>query len=59
MDLFQILAALLHLGNVEVEERSADSSTILASSKQNLFDYVPKMAPFPPFLKHDITLHRH
>uniref|UniRef100_A0A8C7PP70 Myosin VAb n=1 Tax=Oncorhynchus mykiss TaxID=8022 RepID=A0A8C7PP70_ONCMY len=29
MDLFQILAALLHLGNVEVEERSADSSTIL------------------------------
>uniref|UniRef100_A0A673VYX7 Unconventional myosin-Va-like n=1 Tax=Salmo trutta TaxID=8032 RepID=A0A673VYX7_SALTR len=29
MGLFQILSALLHLGNVEVEERSADSSTIL------------------------------
>lgn len=36
MGLFQILAALLHLGNVEVEESSADSSTILVSSEQTL-----------------------
>lgn len=31
MGLFQILAAILHLGNVEVKDRDADSSIIPVS----------------------------
>lgn len=36
MGVFQVLAAILHLGNVAIRDKDSDSSTIAVSITQNV-----------------------